>query len=117
MSAAVAALTPVPRHPDHIAPADSNITFPDTIHQHETTEPDTTTLRFPLPGQPSFILNIKTRPTPSPTPAPSRLPTSSSATRHQLEWPLSSTPGIPALQEPQYYSQASLINSIQRPST
>ena len=58
MSAAVAALTPVPRHPDHIAPADSNITFPDTIHQHQTTEPDTTTLRSPSPGNLAFFSSL-----------------------------------------------------------
>lgn len=50
MSAAAAAQTPVPRHPDHIAPADSNITFPDANHHHQTTEPDTATLRSPSPG-------------------------------------------------------------------
>ena len=32
MSAAAAALTPAPRLPDHIAPADSDITFPDASH-------------------------------------------------------------------------------------
>lgn len=50
MSAAAAALTLIPRHPDHIAPADSNITFPDTNHHHQTTEPGTATLRSPSPG-------------------------------------------------------------------
>ena len=66
MSAAVAALTPVPRHPDHIAPADSNITFPDTIHQHQTTEPDTTTLRSPSPGNLAFFSTLRPAPPPPP---------------------------------------------------
>ena len=50
MSAAAAALTLTPRLPDLIAPADSDITFPDANHQHQTAEPGTATLRSPSPG-------------------------------------------------------------------